>query len=87
MVRPTHDLPNLLVGGVRDYAEREGIEPEEAHARLLKRSLRDVGILCCESDTDDSDEEDTSSTGNNQETSNQTPTEETETSESEHNTE
>lgn len=51
MVRPNHDLPNLLVGGVRDYADREGIDDSEAHAQLLRHALRDVGILCNNTNT------------------------------------
>lgn len=46
MVRPNHDLPNLLVGGVRDYAQEQDISDEEAHAELLRIALRDTGILC-----------------------------------------
>ena len=45
MPRPNHDLPNLLLGGIKDYARREDISRDEAHADLLARGLRDVGIL------------------------------------------
>ena len=50
MVRPNHDIPNLLVGGIRDYASSEGISDEDAHAELLRIALSEVGILCNESE-------------------------------------
>ena len=65
MPRPNHDLPNLLLGGIKDYARREDISRDEAHADLLARGLRDVGILSAVEedavhevvDTDESGEE------------------------------
>ena len=47
MPRPNHNIPNLLLGGIKDYAEREGVTVDEAHADLLARGLRDVSILDC----------------------------------------
>lgn len=47
MARPNHDIPNLLLGGVRDYADEEDISNEEAHAQLLRVALKEVGILDC----------------------------------------
>lgn len=49
MPRPNHDIPNLLLGGVRDYAAENDISREEAHIQLLELALKDVGILSCES--------------------------------------
>lgn len=45
MPRPNHDLPNLLIGGVEDYARREDLSKDEAHAELLKFALTEKGIL------------------------------------------
>ena len=51
MVRPSHDLSNIVVGGIRDYAEQledeHGceVDVEEAHEKLLRRALADVGLL------------------------------------------
>ena len=47
MPRPNHDISNLLLGGIRDYANREDVTVDEAHADLLARGLRDVGIMDC----------------------------------------
>lgn len=47
MARPSHDIPNLLLGGVRDYADEHDITSEEAHRRLLRLALKEVGILAC----------------------------------------
>ena len=51
MVRPSHNLSNVVVGGIRDYAElledeedRE-VPDEEAHERLLRIGLVEVGVL------------------------------------------
>lgn len=45
MPRPNHDIPSLLLGGVRDYAEEQDISRDEAHAELLRIALKDVGIM------------------------------------------
>lgn len=45
MPRPNHDLPNLLLGGVKDYADEQGISNEEAHAELLRIGLVEQGVL------------------------------------------
>jgi hypothetical protein len=45
MPRPNHDISNVLLGGVRDYAEANELSPEEAHRDLLRIALRDVGVL------------------------------------------
>lgn len=47
MARPSHDIPNLLLGGIRDYADQHDISSEEAHRRLLRRALKEVDILSC----------------------------------------
>lgn len=47
MPRPNHDISNLLLGGIRDYADREDVSVDEAHSDLLARGLRDVGIMDC----------------------------------------
>lgn len=47
MPRPNHDLPNLLLGGIKDYARREDVTVDEAHADLLARGLREVEIINC----------------------------------------
>lgn len=47
MPRPNHDLPNLLLGGIKDYARREDATQDEAHADLLARGLREVEIINC----------------------------------------
>lgn len=47
MPRPNHDLPNLLLGGIKDYADREDVTVDEAHADLLARGLEDVDIMNC----------------------------------------
>lgn len=39
MVRPNHDLPNVLVGGIKDFADREEMATEVAHAKLLREAL------------------------------------------------
>lgn len=39
MVRPNHDLPAVVVGGVKDFADRNGMSPEEAHEKLLRQAL------------------------------------------------
>lgn len=62
MVRPSHNLSNVVVGGIRDYAEQledeEGREvpDEEAHERLLRIGLVEVGVL--PPGTEDSDDSD-----------------------------
>ena len=68
MVRPSHDLSNIVVGGIRDYAEQleaetgDDVDPEDAHERLLRDALVDVGILTagesCTSTGSDSDSAD-----------------------------
>lgn len=51
MVRPSHDLSNVVVGGIRDYADQlaaehdREVDAEEAHEKLLRQALVDVGIL------------------------------------------
>lgn len=45
MPRPNHDIPNLLLGGVRDYAEQTDTDPETAHIHLLRLALTEVGIF------------------------------------------
>lgn len=57
MVRPNHDLPNLLVGGIRDYADQEGLDDSEAHAELLRDALRNAGILCGSAHAGEGEEE------------------------------
>lgn len=60
MVRPSHELSNVVVGGIRDYAEAlekecgHEVDPEDAHEKLLRRALVDVGVLPpgCTSDDD-----------------------------------
>lgn len=47
MPRPNHNLPNLLIGGVVDYADEENMSKDEAHAELLTIALNEVGILSC----------------------------------------
>lgn len=46
MVRPSHDLPALVVGGIKDYADQEGIDPETAHEKLLRQALaaNNIGV-------------------------------------------
>lgn len=44
MVRPAHDIPNMLLGAIRDYAEREDITDEEAHICILRTGLLEVGM-------------------------------------------
>lgn len=62
MVRPSHDLSHIVVGGIRDYAERlaaeqgSEVDPEDAHEQLLRHALVDVGVLpqgCTPDDTGD----------------------------------
>ena len=45
MPRPNMDIPNLMIGGVEDYAEREDISRDEAYAKLLSIGLSEEGIL------------------------------------------
>lgn len=45
MPRPNHDIPGVLLGGVNDYADREEISRDEAHSRILRIGLKEVGIL------------------------------------------
>lgn len=52
MVRPNHDIPNLLVGGIRDYADQQDIDNADAHAQLLRIGLKEVDILPSQTDTD-----------------------------------
>lgn len=47
MARPNVDIPNYLIGGVKDYADENDISRDEAHAQLLKKSLSDAGIIGC----------------------------------------
>lgn len=70
MVRPSHDLSNIVVGGIRDYAEQletetgDDVDPEDAHERLLRKALVDVGILAAgESCTSSGSEDVTGDTG------------------------
>lgn len=49
MVRPNHDIPNMLLGAIRDYAEKQNIEAEQAHRCILRVGLREVGMsLTCD---------------------------------------
>lgn len=50
MVRPSHDLPAVVVGGVKDYADQESINPEAAHERLLRQALAEQDIRISEHD-------------------------------------
>ena len=45
MPRPNHNISNLLLGGIRDYADKEGLSNEEAHEELLRIALSEVGML------------------------------------------
>ena len=45
MPRPNVDIPNLLIGGVKDYARREDISQDEAYTELLRIGLEEEGIL------------------------------------------
>lgn len=45
MPRPNHDLPSHLIGGVKDYARREDLSRDEAHAELLRFALTEAGIF------------------------------------------
>ena len=60
MPRPTVDLPKYLIGGVEDYAKRNDISKEEAHAALLLRGLREVeqpGFISVDDEVEDMEEE------------------------------
>ncbi|MDL5363903.1 hypothetical protein [Halalkalicoccus sp. NIPERK01] len=58
MPRPNHDIPGLLLGGVRDYAAENDMSRDEAHAELLRIGLKEVGILpALECDDKEEDEE------------------------------
>lgn len=50
MVRPNHDLPGVLVGGIKDYAEEHDISAEDAHAELLRQALVANGITIKDAD-------------------------------------
>ncbi|MFC6965123.1 hypothetical protein ACFQL7_27625 [Halocatena marina] len=39
MARPKIDLPKYLIGGVDDYADREGIERDEAWKQIIREGL------------------------------------------------
>lgn len=43
MPRPTVTIPKYIIGGVEDYAKKQGISKDHAHAALLLRGLREVG--------------------------------------------
>lgn len=45
MGRPNIDIPQYIIGGMRDYAEREGIERDEAYVRFLGEKLQEEGVL------------------------------------------
>lgn len=45
MPRPNHDVAGWALGGVNDYADREGISRDEAHTELLRIALKEVEIL------------------------------------------
>lgn len=45
MPRPNIDIPNLIKGGVKDYARREDISQDEAYTELLRLGLEEEGIL------------------------------------------
>lgn len=56
MPRPNHDIPGILLGGVRDYAAKEEISRDEAHSRLLRIGLKEVGILPVGDDCEETEE-------------------------------
>lgn len=45
MPRPNHDISNLVLGAVRDYADEHGLADEQAHEELLTMGLQAVGML------------------------------------------
>jgi hypothetical protein len=45
MPRPNHDIPNLLLGGVKAYANEHDMTNEEAHTELLRIALIETEIL------------------------------------------
>lgn len=47
MPRPNVDLPNLIMGGAKDYASREDISRDEAYAELMAIGLAEVNIFDC----------------------------------------
>lgn len=53
MARPKIDLPKYLIGGVDDYADREGLDRDEAWKQILKHGLNDEKV---EGFYDESDE-------------------------------
>lgn len=55
MPRPNHDISNLLLGAVKDYAEEQDLSPEEAHSELLRSALEAEGIICSGDGGDDRD--------------------------------
>lgn len=55
MPRPNHDIPNMLLGAIKDYADQHGLADEEAHALLLRVGLVAVGVLPAGSLPDDLD--------------------------------
>lgn len=52
MARPNIDLDRYVIGGMRDYADREGIEVDEAYRRFLTERLQAEGILPGDSDSE-----------------------------------
>lgn len=45
MPRPNVDIPNLIKGGVKDYARREDIDQDDAYTKLLRIGLEEEGIF------------------------------------------
>ena len=45
MPRPNHDISNLVLGAVRDYADEHELADEDAHQELLTIGLQAVGML------------------------------------------
>jgi hypothetical protein len=45
MGRPLIDIPDYVIGAMKDYANREEMDVDEAYTRLLVEKLQDEGIL------------------------------------------
>jgi hypothetical protein len=45
MPRPNVDIPNIIWGGIKDYARREDISKDEACAELLAIGLAETGVI------------------------------------------
>lgn len=45
MPRPNVDVPYLVVGGVKDYANKHDISRDKAHEELLRSALINAGVL------------------------------------------